>query len=185
MIETSIFGGRILPTLQPYPTIHPASPPVAPQTAWRTGRDPHLCCDLLDPRRKTWVFDCPWFDCGFINSHGCYPLLATLTYLTFQLDAHMPLANKDLDMLETPLQNLWYPWRGLFLNQFCGHQSTRVPNTWREKCCRFEILWTLRRTPKPCLGVQFYVAIFIYVYNIYINNYIYITYMYIYHINIY
>ena len=111
MSETSIFGGRILPTLQPYPTIHPASPPVAPQTAWRTGRDPHLCCDLSDLRRNTWVFDCPWFDCGFINSHGCYPLLATLTYLKFQLDAQLPLAGEDVDMLETLLQHLCYPWR--------------------------------------------------------------------------
>jgi len=26
---------------QPYPTIHPASPPVAPQTAWRKGNAIH------------------------------------------------------------------------------------------------------------------------------------------------
>ena len=93
MIETSIFGGRILPTLQPYPTIHPASPPVAPHTAWRTGDAIHTF--VVTYRTYRAVFDCPWFDCGFINSHGCYPShLATLTYLTFQLDAHLPLAGE-------------------------------------------------------------------------------------------
>ena len=89
MIETSIFGGRILPTLQPYPTIHPASP----HTAWRTGDAIHTF--VVTYRTYRAVFDCPWFDCGFINSHGCYPShLATLTYLTFQLDAHLPLAGE-------------------------------------------------------------------------------------------
>ena len=116
MSETSIFGGRILPTLQPYTTIHPASPPVAPQTAWRRRRDSHLCCDLSDLwRRKTWlVLGCPWFDDSFINSHmsyGCCPHLATLTYLKFQLDVHLHLAGEDVDMLETLLQHLCYPWR--------------------------------------------------------------------------
>ena len=112
MIETSIFGGRILPTLQPYPTIHPASPPVAPHTAWRTGDAIHTF--VVTYRTYRAVFDCPWFDCGFINSHmsyGCCPHLATLTYLKFQLDVHLHLAGEDVDMLETLLQHLCYPWR--------------------------------------------------------------------------
>ena len=182
MSETSIFGkGRILPTLQPYTTIHRASPPVAPQTAWRTGRDSHLCCDLLDLScRKTWVFDSAWFDCGFITSHGCYPLLATLTYLKFQLDAQLPLANKDVAMLETPLQ-IFDTMERSFSEQFCchtGHVAWEMLPVWNSV--------NLRRTPKPCLGVQLYVAISIYVYNIYINKYIHICIsyhiIYIYHI---
>ena len=154
---------------QPYPTIHPASPPVAPQTAWHKGNAIHTfvvtyrtCAGIL----------------GFLTVHGLIvassiPMAVILFWQLWHIWNSSLLHSclwrvNDVDMLETPLQNLWYPWRGLFLNQFCGHQSTRVPNTWREKCCRFEILWTLRRTPKPCLGVQFYVAIFIYVYNIHI-----------------
>ena len=81
--------------------------------------------------------------------------------------------------------NIFATHGGLFLNQFCEVQSKRVPNTWREKCCRLEILWTFGRTAKPCLGVQLYLAIFIYVYNIYINNCIHIYNIYIYTIYIY
>ena len=79
--------------------------------------------------------------------------------------------------------NIFATHGGLFLNQFCEVQSKRVPNTWREKCCRLELLWTFGRTAKPCLGVQLYLAIFIYVYNIYINNYIHIYNIYIYAIS--
>ena len=97
---------------QTLPHHSPSFPSCRPSNGMaQRQRDSHLCCDLSDLRRNTWVFDCPWFDCGFINSHGCYPLLATLTYLKFQLDAHMHLAGEDVDMLETPLQHLCYPWR--------------------------------------------------------------------------
>ena len=158
---------------QPYPTIHPASPPVAPQTAWRRRRDSHLCCDLLDLScRKTWVFDSAWFDCGFITSHGCYPLLATLTYLKFQLDAQLPLANKDVAMLETPLQNLWYPWRGLFLNQFCchtGHVAWEMLPVWNSV--------NPQKNTQTLLGgavVCGYICLFIYNICIYIYTHIYL-----------
>ena len=175
MSATSIFGGRILPTLQPYPTIHPASPPVAPQTAWRTGRDSHLCCDLLYlSRRKTWVFDSAWFDCGFINSHGCYPLLATLTYLKFQLDAQLPLANKDVDMLKTPLifdtHGEAFFWTNSAASNPNGSQTHGVRHAAGLKFCE-----PSEEHPNPAWGCScMWLYLFIYIWYMYVYIYIYI-----------
>ena len=171
---------------QPYPTIHPASPPVAPQTAWRKGNAIHTfvvtyrtCAGIL----------------GFLTVHGLIvassiPMAVILFWQLWHIwnSSLMHTCIWQVRMW-TCLKhrfNIFATHGGLFLNQFCEVQSKRVPNTWREKCCRFEILWTLRRTSKPCLGVQLYVAISIYVYNIYINKYIHICIsyhiIYIYHI---
>ena len=181
MSETSIFGGRILPTLPHHSSSFPSCRP-SNGMAHRTRFTPLLW--PIGPAQENLGF---WLSMVWLWLHqlpyGCYPHLATLTYLKFQLDAHLPLAGEDVDMLETPLQHLWYPWRP-FSEPILRSAIQTGPNTWREKCCRLEILWTFRSTSKPCLGVQLYVAIFIYVYNIYINNYIYI-YIYISYIYIY
>ena len=177
MIETSIFDGRILPTL---PHHSPSFPSCRPSNGMaQRQRDSHLCCDLSDLRRNTWVF----------TVHGLIvaSLIPMAVILFWQL---WHIWNSSLMhtciwrvRMWTCLKhrfNIFATHGGLFLNQFCEVQSKRVPNTWREKCCRFEILWTFRRTSKPCLRVQLYVAISIYVYNIYINKYIHICISYIY-----
>ena len=186
MIETSVFGGGILPALQPYPTIHQL-PLLSPLKG-------HGAPDAIHAFVVTY-----WTRAGklgFLTVHGLMvasstPMAVILFWQLWHI-WHSSLMHTCIWRVRmwTCLKHRFkiFDTHGeafFWTNSAKCQQSKRVPNTWRETCCRFEILWTLRRTPKPCLGVQLYVAIFVYLYIIYVCMYIYIyTYTYFKNIHI-